>query len=138
MAKTTALESTKKTFIYNVSTVERVIDGDTVEVVLDLGFNIFYKVSVRIDGIDTPEKNTPEGKLVKAYAENWFKTGSFVLISKELDKYGRVLGTIQKDSTDYSQHLISEGYARAYNGEKKTEWTAQQLKVIREKLGEKK
>lgn len=135
MAKATALESTKKTFIYNVSTVERVIDGDTVEVVLDLGFNIFYKVSVRIDGIDTPEKNTPEGKLVKAYAENWFKTGSFVLISKELDKYGRVLGTIQKDSIDYSQHLISEGYARAYNGEKKTNWTAEQIKIIRDKLG---
>ncbi len=138
MAKATALESTKKTFIYNVSTVERVIDGDTVEVVLDLGFNIFYKVSVRIDGIDTPEKNTPEGKLVKAYAENWFKTGSFVLISKELDKYGRVLGTIQKDSTDYSQHLISEGYARAYKGEKKTDWTAEQIKIIRDKLSEKK
>jgi micrococcal nuclease len=142
MTKLTALESTKKTFIYNVSTIERVIDGDSVEVVLDLGFNIFYKVSIRIEGIDTPEKNTPEGKLVKTYAENWFKTGSFVVNSKELDKYGRVLGTISRTdkngSTDYSQHLITEGYARAYKGEKKIDWTQAQLKVIRDKLSEKK
>jgi micrococcal nuclease len=142
MTKLTALESTKKTFIYNVSSVERVIDGDSVEVVLDLGFNIFYKVSVRVDGIDTPEKSTAEGKLVKTYAEEWFKTGQFIVNSKELDKYGRVLGSIQKIHNDtvqdYSQTLITEGFARVYNGEKKVEWSKEQLKVIREKLGTKK
>lgn len=133
-----ALESTKKTFIYNISSIEKVIDGDTVEAVLDLGFNIFFKVSIRIDGIDTPEKNTPEGKLVKAYSENWFKIGYFTLNSKELDKYGRVLGTISKTekntSIDYSQHMISEGYARVYNGEKKKDWTTKEINLILEKL----
>ena len=135
---TPALESTKKTFIYNISSIERVIDGDTIEAVLDLGFNIFFKVSIRIDGIDTPEKNTLQGKLVKTYTENWFKTGYFTLNSKKLDKYGRVLGTISKNekntTLDYSQHMISEGYARAYNGEKKKDWTTQEINTILEKL----
>jgi len=135
---THALESTKKTFIYNISSIERVIDGDTIEAILDLGFNIFFKVSIRIDGIDTPEKNTPEGKLVKAYSEAWFKTGNFTLNSKELDKYGRVLGTISKTENnttiEYSQHMISQGYARVYNGEKKKDWTTQEITTILEKL----
>jgi micrococcal nuclease len=142
MANLKALESTKKVFIYNVASIERVIDGDSIEAVLDLGFNIFYKVSIRVDGLDTPEKNTVEGKLVKAYAEEWFKTGSFVVNSKELDKYGRVLGSISKvskDTTlDYNQVLISQGFARLYNGDKKKDWTAAELKVIREALTPKK
>jgi len=53
MAKATAVESTKRTFIYNVAALDRVVDGDTVEMTLDLGFNIFYKVEVRLGGIDS-------------------------------------------------------------------------------------
>jgi micrococcal nuclease len=142
MGKITALESTNKTFIYNVASIEKVVDGDTVEMVLDLGFNIFYKVSVRIDGLDTPEKFTAEGRLVKGYAEKWFaEARGVILTSKELDKYGRVLGSVSKLSNgkqvDYGTELLKEGYARSYNGEKKVEWTAEQLKVIKEKLSPK-
>lgn len=131
---TPAVESTKRTFIYNVVNAERVVDGDTCELLLDLGFNIFYKVDVRLEGLDTPEKNTPEGKVVRAKVEEWFKTKTLVLVSKEVDKYGRVLGEVKTvDGVSLNKWLLTEGFARVYNGEKKTPWTAEQIKTILDK-----
>jgi endonuclease YncB( thermonuclease family) len=133
MAKTTAVESTKRTFIYNVVEAERVVDGDTCILLLDLGFNIFYKVDVRLMGLDTPEKSTPEGKVVKAKVEEWMTGKTLILVSKELDKYGRVLGEIKTvDGESLNKWLIDKGYARAYNGEKKVAWTEAQIKRIME------
>ncbi len=133
-----SVSTPKKSFVYNISFVEKVIDGDSIEAVLDLGFNIFHRVAIRLSGIDTPEKNTPEGKLVKTYVEEWFKTGTFTVNSKELDKYGRVLGTITRVNGEYTVELgsllISKGFARVYNGEKKVDWTEAQLTNIREAL----
>lgn len=126
-----AVDSTKRTFVYNVVGLERVVDGDTCELLLDLGFNIFYKVDVRINGVDTPEKNTPEGKIVKTKVEEWFKGKVLVLVSKEVDKYGRVLGEIKTDKDEsLSKWLIDNGYARVYNGEKKIPWTQEQIQKI--------
>lgn len=133
MATTNAVESTKRTFIYNVAETNRVIDGDTCELTLDLGFNIFYKVEVRLEGLDTPEKNTPEGKIVKAKVEGWLVGRRLTLVSKELDKYGRVLGVIQDDTTSLNKWLLDNGFARVYNGEKKVPWTEAQIKAILEK-----
>ena len=133
MAKATAVESTKRTFIYNVAALDRVVDGDTVEMTLDLGFNIFYKVEVRLGGIDTPEKNTPEGKIVKAKVEEWLRGKVLVLNSKELDKYGRVLGDVSTEKGEsLNKWLIENGFARVYNGEKKVAWTEAQIKKILE------
>jgi len=131
MANATAVESTKRTFLYNVANTDRVIDGDTMEVTLDLGFNIFYKVEVRLNGLDTPEKNTAEGKLVKAKVEEWVKGKILIVNSRELDKFGRVLGEITTDKGDsLNKWLLAEGYARVYNGEKKVAWTEAQIKNI--------
>lgn len=133
MSKTPAVESTKRTFIYNVVEAERVVDGDSCILLLDLGFNIFYKVDVRLEGLDTPEKNTPEGKIVKAKVEEWLKGKTLILISKELDKFGRVLGEIKTvDNVSLNKWLIDNGFARAYNGEKKVAWTEDQIKRILE------
>ena len=133
MTKAPAVESTKRTFIYNVVEAERVVDGDSCILLLDLGFNIFYKVDVRLEGLDTPEKGTPEGKIVKAKVEEWLKGKTLILVSKELDKFGRVLGEIKTvDNESLNKWLIDNGFARAYNGEKKIPWTEAQIKRILE------
>ncbi len=129
--KLPSVESTKRTFIYNVVTVERVVDGDTCELLLDLGFNIFYKVTVRLQNLDTPERNTQAGKIVKAKVEEWLQGKTLVLVSKELDKFGRVLGVIKTvDEQELNSWLVTQGFARVYNGEKKTDWTKEQIERI--------
>lgn len=129
-----AVESTKRTFIYNVATMDRVIDGDTIQLTLDLGFNIFYKVEVRISGLDTPEKNTPEGKIVKAKVEKWLTGKTLILESRELDKFGRVLGEVRTDAGEsLNKWLLENQLARVYNGEKKIPWTDAQIKTILDK-----
>lgn len=133
MTKAPAVESTKRTFIYNVVEVERVVDGDSCILLLDLGFNIFYKVDVRLEGLDTPEKNTPAGKIVKAKVEEWLTGQKLILVSRELDKFGRVLGEIKTlDNRSLNKWIIDKGYGRVYNGEKKVEWTEAQIKNITE------
>jgi len=122
----------KRVFQYNVVNVDRVVDGDTLYLLLDLGFNIFYKVEVRLDGLDTPEKNTVEGKIVKKKIEAWLTGKTLTLVSKELDKYGRVLGEVKTDTESLNQWLLKNGFARIYNGEKKIPWTEAQIKLILE------
>ena len=115
--------------------VTRVVDGDTVDVVLDLGFAINYNDRVRLMGIDTPEsrpRNLKEKALglaakdrVKAIlAEN----PSFTLESTELGKYGRVLGKIYINKLDgkdcltqicLNDQLIKENHAMEYWGGKR-------------------
>jgi endonuclease YncB( thermonuclease family) len=122
------------TFEYNIKSVEKVIDGDTFILTIDLGFNIKYTVDVRLEGLDTPEKNTPEGKLVKEKVSLWLTDNKkLILCSHEWDKYGRVLGDVKtQDNQSLVGWLLSKQYARPYKGEKKIEWTAAQIKVILE------
>ena len=83
---------------YKVKSVERVIDGDTVDVILDLGFGLFKKERVRIAGVDTPEKRTRNLKEKKlgydatAFAEQWFSEGDITIRTEKDGKYGRMLG----------------------------------------------
>lgn len=94
-------------------TVTRVVDGDTVYVALDLGWHISLHSAVRVAGIDTPETNTPEGRLAKARAVEVLPVGALVtVISHKLDKYGRVLGTILLPSgRSYGAQMLAEGHA---------------------------
>jgi len=120
--------------------VTRVVDGDTVDVEVDLGFNMFSKDRVRLKGIDTPEsrtRNKVEKKLGKAskarlkemLAGNLFTTtmGSkknpiFLHTSKDgKGKFGRILGTLWKDGANINDALIDEGHARPYEGGSKGE-----------------
>ncbi len=88
-------------------TVERVVDGDTIDVVLDLGFDILYKSRVRLFGIDTPESRTRDldekarGKMAGTFLENAINNGKKVVIQTKLKdsrgKFGRVLGSVIVD-----------------------------------------
>ena len=126
------------------------IDGDTIDVTLDLGFNLTKKERVRIAGVDTPEKRTRnlEEKELGIDATNWLKdkikdtlTGDDELtIRTELvggvGKYGRLLGWLYVGDDDYSlnEQMITEGYAWPYDGGTKQK-NFEDLRAIRRSHG---
>ena len=109
--------------------VERVVDGDTVDVVLNLGFDIMYKSRVRLYGIDTPESRTrnldekARGKMAGAFLKNKIDSGEKVVIQTKLKdsrgKFGRVLGNIIVDGININQLMIDNYHAAAYFGQSK-------------------
>ena len=115
--------------------VQRVVDGDTIDVMIDLGFDIRHSARVRMMGIDTPEsrtRNKEEKKLglaSKARLKEML-SGKKVKIATSKDgkgKFGRILATvitIDKDGTeiDCNNQLIAEGHARPYFGGSKVPW----------------
>ena len=116
---------------YRVKQVLRVVDGDTIEVDLDLGFNISYTQRVRLAGIDTPESRTTDkaekvlGLEVKKHLADLLKSSTQIVIRTEkpdsTEKYGRILGWIFLDGSSESVNtaLIADGYAWDYMGETK-------------------
>jgi len=126
-------------YIYKAK-LDRVVDGDTVDALIDVGFDIWFKKRIRFVGIDTWESRTRDleekkkGKLAKARTKELLekvssKSGYFRLKSHGLGKYGRVLGEIfimDKDGKQWSvnETLISEGHAYVYDGGKKKVFTS--------------
>ena len=118
-------------FVYQAE-LDRVVDGDTVDVVLDLGFDVkLHKQRVRLHGIDTPEsrtRNLAEKKLGLAAKERLKElcVGKFKIKSLGKGKYGRILGIPYTETgEDICQKLIDEGHAVEYHGGKKTKvWGA--------------
>ena len=116
-------------FVYQAE-LERVVDGDTVDVTLDLGFDVkLHKQRVRLHGIDTPEsrtRNLAEKKLGLAAKERLKElcVGRIKVKSLGKGKYGRVLGIpYTEDGQDICQLLIDEGHAvEYYGGKKKKVW----------------
>ena len=112
-------------FVYN-AILERIVDGDTFDCCLDLGFDVkLHKQRVRLSGIDTPESRTrdlAEKKLGLAAKERLKElcTGKFKIKSLGKGKYGRILGIpYTEDGKDICQMLIDEGHAVEYHGGKK-------------------
>ena len=125
-------------YVYKAK-LDRIIDGDTVDAVIDLGFDVSVHKRIRLAGIDTPESRTRDleekerGLASKARLEEMLEGGEFILESKEVGKYGRVLGTlfIEKETDDnltaepqimkvnINETLVREGYAVEYWGGKK-------------------
>ena len=115
--------------------VERVVDGDTIDVKIDLGFDIFHSARVRMAGIDTPESRTRNlaekalGLASKARLKEMLK-GKTVKIATSKEgkgKFGRVLAdviTIDKEGIEVNCNwqLMEEGHARPYMGGKKVPW----------------
>ena len=109
--------------------VLRVVDGDTIDLNIDLGFNIWHRGRVRMAGIDTPESRTriiEEKKLglaSKARLKELLK-GQKVSIqcTKEKGKFGRILADVMVGDTNINKQLIDEGHAREYQGGKKIPW----------------
>ena len=110
-------------------TVERVVDGDTVDVVLNLGFDILYKCRVRLYGIDTPESRTrnldekARGKMAGAFLKKAIDNGTKVVIQTKLKdsrgKFGRVLGDVVVDGININKSMIDHFHAAAYFGQSK-------------------
>ena len=124
--------SRKSCYNFRVVSIDRVVDGDTIDVTIDLGFDLYKKERVRIAGIDTPEKRTRDlaEKALGIDATNWMKgtledtiNGDDELtIRTELKggmgKYGRLLGWLYVGESDVSlnEQMIAEGYAWEYDG----------------------
>ena len=110
-------------------TVERVVDGDTVDVILDLGFDISYSCRVRLYGIDTPESRTRDkdekarGKMAGAFLKNAIDNGNKVVIQTKLKdsrgKFGRVLGDVVVDGVNINQLMVENSHAAASFGQSK-------------------
>jgi micrococcal nuclease len=112
--------------------IVKVLDGDTIDVTIDLGFDLYKKERVRIAGVDTPEKRTRdlEEKALGLDATNWLKEkltetikgDEELTIRTELKggvgKYGRLLGWLYvgEDTTSLNEQMITEGYAWEYDG----------------------
>ena len=123
--------------------VTRVVDGDTVDCILDLGFSILHKCRVRLFGIDTPESRTRDkdekvrGKLAAKFLKDAIDNGKKVILRTKLKdskgKYGRVLGEVVVDDININVSMIENYLAVAYHGQNKDDVEAEHL-VNRSKL----
>lgn len=116
---------------YYVRKVEAVVDGDTIDVLIDLGFDILFASRVRLAGIDTPESRTKDlaekalGLEAKEYLKKALKDAKSVVIKTEKmdssEKYGRILGWvyINGDTVSLNDMMINDGYAWGYLGDTK-------------------
>ena len=136
----------KSCYNFRVTEIVKVLDGDTIDVIIDLGFDLYKKERVRIAGVDTPEKRTRdlEEKALGEDATNWLKEQLDGAISGEDDlvirtelvggmgKYGRLLGWlyIGDETVSINEKMIEQGYAWEYDGGTKKK-DFQELREIR-------
>lgn len=114
---------------YHVKKVNKIVDGDTIDVDIDLGFDISFSSRVRLAGIDTPESRTKDAyeKKLGLESKEWLKKalehGKTVVIKTEkinsTEKFGRVLGWLFVDDVNLNLKMIDQGYAWSYMGETK-------------------
>ena len=142
--------SRKSCYNFRVISIDKVVDGDTIDVTIDLGFDLYKKERVRIAGVDTPEKRTRdlEEKVLGIDATNWLKSKLTETIKGEdeliirtelkggVGKYGRLLGWLYIGDADTSlnEQMITEGYAWGYDGGTKKK-DFEELREIRRSLG---
>ena len=131
---------------YFVKEVKNVVDGDTIDVVIDLGFDILFASRVRLAGIDTPESRTTDkaekalGIEAKEYLKKCLKDSKSVVIRTEKmdssEKYGRILGWVyvNGESESLNNKMINDGYAWGYLGDTKIK-DFETLKKARAKSG---
>ena len=113
----------KETYIRNAK-ISRIIDGDTIVLDVDLGCSTFVNMTARLEGINAPEKNTPEGLIAKKYLEDKMPAGTPVVVQTTKDKkekYGRYLATVylNKETVSLNDQLIKQQQAVAYDGGKR-------------------
>ena len=131
---------------YFVKEVKNVVDGDTIDVIIDLGFDILFSSRVRLAGIDTPESRTKDkvekalGLESKEYLKKHLKDAKSVVIKTEkmnsTEKFGRILGWIyiNGDTESLNDKMINDGYAWGYMGDAKVK-DFEALKKARTKSG---
>ena len=140
----------KDPYIYRVKQVIKVVDGDTIDVAIDLGFDISLTKRVRLSGVDTPESRTTDikektlGLEVKEWLKKKLQDQTDIIIKTELpdstEKYGRILGQLfvgdkevmsVNKKKSVNQQMIDEGYAWSYKGDTKVK-DFEKLKTIRQ------
>ena len=142
--------SRKSCYNFRVTEIVKVLDGDTIDVIIDLGFDLYKKERVRIAGVDTPEKRTRnlEEKELGIDATNWLKKeledvlagDDELIIRTELHggvgKYGRLLGWLYvgDEQVSLNEQMINQGYAHAYDGGTK-DMNLEKLREIRRSFG---
>ena len=143
-------QSRKSCYTFRVTEINRVVDGDTIDVTIDLGFELYKKERVRVAGVDTTEKRTRdlEEKALGIDATNWLKkqledtiNGDDELIIRTdlkggVGKYGRLLGWlyIGDEQVSINEQMIDEGYAWSYDGGTKQK-DFEELREIRRQHG---
>ena len=142
--------SRKSCYNFRVVKIDKVVDGDTIDVTIDLGFDLYKKERVRIAGVDTPEKRTRdlEEKALGLDATYWMKKqledtiagDEELIIRTELKggtgKYGMLLGWLYvgDDTVSLNEQMITEGYAWSYDGGTKQK-NFESLREIRRSFG---
>jgi len=117
-------------FSYRINKVTKVIDGDTIDVIIDMGFDILYKSRVRLFGIDTPESRTrnleekKRGLISKKFLTDKIKSAKKLTIKthkgSETGKFGRILGEVFADGVNLNLQMCEDGYAVQYYGQNKS------------------
>ena len=136
----------KDPYIYRIKEIHKVVDGDTIDASIDLGFDISLEKRIRLAGVDTPESRTKdaEEKKLGLDAKDWLKHrlqfAKDIIIRTELpdstEKYGRIIGHlyINGEEVSLNNQMITEGYALAYDGgTKDKDW--EPLREIRRSKG---
>ena len=115
-------------YIYRIKEIHKVVDGDTIDASIDLGFDISLEKRIRLAGVDTPESRTTDlkEKAMGLESKEWLKKklegAKDIIIKTELpdstEKYGRIIGHlyINSEATSLNDQMIDEGYALAYDG----------------------
>lgn len=109
--------------------LERIIDADTFDLHVDLGFGIGVTHRIRLAWLNAPEKNTPQGRAARQYVQDWFdEHGPHLLLrtfKDKREKYGRYLGVIEAGGRSLNADLRANGLAVEYDGGTRTAVPAQ-------------
>ena len=123
-------------FIYRIKAVTKVVDGDTVDCVFALGFDVMFHSRVRLLGIDTPESRTKDleekkyGLAAKEFLTKWVTSGGLTIktVKDARGKFGRILGELWCFNTNVNEKMIEEHHAVRYTGQSKKYIVEEHLK----------
>ena len=122
------MSKTKDLYVYRIKSITKVVDGDTIDANIDLGFDISFTKRIRLAGIDSPESRTTNlkekalGLETKEWLKKTLEDAKDILIKTEkpdsTEKYGRIIGHlfINGQETSLNNQMITSGYALAYDG----------------------
>ena len=115
-------------YSYRVKSIKKIIDGDTFDCIMDLGFDVLLEARVRMMGIDTPESRTRDleekkfGLLAKEYLIEKLNSKELIVtteVDNEKGKFGRILGWVWADGVNINNQMIADHMAVAYEGQSK-------------------
>ena len=123
-------------YSYRVKSIKKIIDGDTFDCIMDLGFEVLLEARVRMMGLDTPESRTRDleekkfGLLAKEYLTEKLDTEDIIVtteVDNEKGKFGRILGWVRCNGVNINNQMIDEHMAVAYHGQSKDDIEQQHL-----------